>query len=76
MAKPPAPGPGRPATEVRPGEKGIESREVTTQLPDDSMMLLEAIGRALDSPTPRVMVDALNAYVVVWSSSMTPSPRG
>ena len=54
---------GRPATGVRPGEKASEYQRLTMRLPDDSLALLKAIGRAVDVPAWRVMVEALRAYM-------------
>ena len=54
---------GRPATGVRPGEKASEYQRLTMRLPDDSLALLKAIGRAVDAPAWRVMVEALRAYM-------------
>jgi hypothetical protein len=56
-------GAGRPATGVRPGEKASEYQRLTVRLPDDSIVLLKAVGRAVGAPAWRVMVDALRAYV-------------
>ena len=63
MAKTRAPGAGRPATGLRPGEKASEYQRLTMRLPDESIVLLKAIGRAVDAPAWRVMVDALRAYM-------------
>ena len=54
---------GRPATGVRPGEKASEYPRLTMRLPEDSLALLKAIGRVVDAPAWRVMVDALRAYI-------------
>ena len=54
---------GRPATGLRPGEKASEYQRLTMRLPDESLVLLKAIGRAIDMPAWRVMVEALRAYV-------------
>ena len=62
MAKTRAPGAGRPTTGLRPGEKASEYQRLTMRLPDESLQLLKAIGRAVDAPAWRVMVDALAAY--------------
>jgi hypothetical protein len=63
MAKSRVPRAGRPATGVRPGQKASERPRLTMRLPDESLMLLKAIGRAVDAPAWRVMADALQAYM-------------
>ena len=63
MAKSPAPRARRPAASVRPGDKATELPRLTMRLPDHSLALLKAIGRAVDAPASRVMVDALEAYM-------------
>ena len=63
MTKTRAPRAGRPASGVRPGEKASAYPRLTMRLPDDSLMLLKAIGRAVDAPAWRVMVEALQAYM-------------
>jgi hypothetical protein len=63
MAKSDAPRAGPPSTGARTAGKAGEHPALTMQLPDASLMLLEAIGRAVDAPASRVMVDALEAYM-------------
>ncbi len=53
---------GRPATGVRAGEKASAYRRLTLRLPDDTLAALDAIGRVVDRPAWRVVVDALAAY--------------
>lgn len=54
---------GRPTAGMRPGEKSSEYQRLTLRLPDDAVQLLKAIGRAVDKPGWRVMVDALRAHI-------------
>ena len=54
---------GRPATGVRPGEKSSEYRLFPVRLPDDTLAALDAIGRVVDRPAWRVIVDAIAAYL-------------
>jgi hypothetical protein len=54
---------GRPATGVRPGELASEYRRFTMRLPDETAARLSAIGRTVNQPAWRVIVDAVAAYL-------------
>ena len=45
------------------------------RLPDDTLVLLKAIGRAVDAPARRVMVDALRAYYMGEAPALSAEQR-
>ena len=53
---------GRPPTGLG-GEKASEYRRLTLRLPDDTAARLSAIGRTMNQPAWRVIVDAVAAYL-------------
>jgi hypothetical protein len=63
MVKSHAPRAGRRTAGVRTAATAGAHPRLTMRLPDASLMLLKAIGRAVDAPASRVMVDALEAYM-------------
>ena len=54
---------GRRPTGVRPGELASQYPRVTLRLPPETLMALDAIGRAVGRPQWQVVYEAVRAYI-------------